>query len=80
MPLRQPDLSNFDPEELELLDQVLDELRQHSGTSASALSHDDLGWRMVADNETIPYESAYLRPPVLTDAVRRHAAKLAAER
>lgn len=80
VPRRKPDLTLFDPGELRIVDQVLHELRLHSGTSASHLSHDEMGWQMVADNETIPYESAYLRRPVLTEAVKRHAAKLAANR
>lgn len=77
---RPADTSLFAASELEIVDQVLEELRQHTGTGASNLSHADMGWRMVEMGETIPYESAYLRRPVLTEAVRRHAAHLAADR
>ena len=35
---------------------------------------------MVEERETIPYEAAFLRRPVVTEAVRRQAAALAAQR
>ena len=75
--LRPPNLSLFTREELETVDQVLHELRGLSGTETSDISHEQMGWQMVEERETIPFAAAYLRPPVITDAIRRRAAKLA---
>lgn len=70
----------FSPGELDVVDQVLAELTHYSGAQLSDLSHEDMGWRMVDDGETIPYEAAYLRRPVATDRIRRRASELAAQR
>lgn len=77
IPLREPDLSLFTAEELAAVDQVVGELYGMSATDASLRSHDEVGWQMVEDRETIPFEAAFLRRSVLTDAVRRHGARLA---
>lgn len=76
--LRPADLSLFSDSEIRSVEQVLAELRGRSARDVSDLSHTELGWQMVDDGETIPYEAAYLRPPVVTRAVRQHAAALAA--
>jgi hypothetical protein len=57
--------------------EAISTLRGLNGTEASDLSHEELGWQMVELHETIPYETAYLRQPVLTEAVTRHAELLA---
>jgi hypothetical protein len=80
VPRRAPDLTIFSGDELKIVDQVIENLRSQSGTGVSSLSHREVGWQMVNEGETIPYEAAYLRPPVLTPAVERHAAVLAANR
>ena len=74
---RVADVSVFTADEIAIVDQVLADLEGRNARDVSVLSHDEIGWRMVDDGETIPYEAAYLRPPVLTQAVRRHAAALA---
>ena len=78
--LREPDESRFSPDELKAVDEALAELHGRSATDVSQLSHEEVGWRMVGDGDAIPYEAAYLRPAVRTEAVRQHAARLAAER
>ena len=50
-----------------------------TAAEATALSHDDPGWRLVATGETIPYEAAYLPivdeiPAGIEDEVRQRAA------
>jgi hypothetical protein len=80
VPLRDPDLSRLSATEKELLDQAIRATRGRSGAEMSAASHDEPGWQMVGENETIPYEAAFLRQPVVTEAVRRRVAELAAER
>ena len=77
VPMREPDVSLFSPDELAVVDQVVGELYGMSATDASLMSHSEVGWQMVEERETIPYEAAFLRRPVITDAVRRHGALLA---
>ena len=79
VPLREPDLEALTSEELEIVDQVLHELRGRTGAEASDLSHEEMGFRLVEEGETIPFTTAYLRPPVVSERMRRHAAKLAEE-
>lgn len=79
-PKRQPRLEFFTPEELETIQNVAAELRGMTAAQVSALSHEEPGWQMVEDGETIPYSSAYLRESVITPAIRDHARKLAEER
>ena len=74
---RGADVSVFSSEELVVVDQVIEALKGRSARDVSELSHDEVGWQMVDVGETIPYEAAYLRQPVLTPAVKRHAAALA---
>jgi uncharacterized phage-associated protein len=75
--LREPVMSRFSTDEIEVIDQVIDLLWGKSATELSAISHREMGWRMVGDGETIPYESALLRSPRLTEEIRSHAQFLA---
>ena len=77
--LRDPDETRFTTDELKVVNEALAELRGRSASDVSHLSHEEAGYRMVAEGETIPYEAAYLRPAVRTAAVRQNAARLAAE-
>ena len=60
VPQRSPDLDQLDEKELEILDEVINELRPLSATEVSELSHGELGWRLTKDGETIPYRTAWL--------------------
>ena len=80
VPLRDPDLSALDEDELATVESVIDQLWGMTATQVSALSHEEVGWQMVDENDTIPYESAYLRPAILTNRIRQHAAELARAR
>ena len=80
VPLRSPDLSKLSPSEREMLDQAIAAEKGRSGNESSAASHREPGWQMVEENESIPYETAFLRPPVVTERVRRRIAELAKER
>lgn len=77
--LRDPKLDLFSESELETIKKVAEELRGMNAAQVSALSHEELGWQMVNDGETIPYSSAYLREPEITPAVRKHARRLVKE-
>lgn len=75
---REPDLSIFEPEELESVEGVLEDLAHLTATQVSALSHEEPGWRLVDEGETIPYESAFIaREQMLTPTSRRLAAEIA---
>ena len=80
VPLRDPDVSLLSPTEREMLDQAIDAEKRRSGAESSAASHREPGWQMVEENESIPYETAFLRRPVVTERVRRRVAELAADR
>lgn len=77
---RPPNLDLFAPSELKAVGEALVELRGQSATAVSDRSHEELGYQIVKDGETIPFETAYLRPPIRTASVQRHAEQLAAER
>jgi hypothetical protein len=66
-PLREPDMSVFTDEELFVIDEVFDELRQFNATSASDYSHTkSAGWNAAEEFEDIPYDTARIntdRPP-----------------
>lgn len=64
-------------QEIETIDEVIEDLRGLTARQVSDLSHDEEGWRMVETGETIPYEAAVLRPPVVTERVRAKGAELA---
>ena len=65
------------PQEIESTNEVVEDLRGLTARQVSDLSHAEEGWRMVADGETIPYEAAVLRRPVVTERVRKRGAELA---
>lgn len=61
MARREPDVSLFSQEELDLVDEVLDVLADHSAESASEFSHRFFaGWQIVNYNEDIPYETVFI--------------------
>jgi len=79
VPLRAPDVTTLSSTELSMLDQAIAVEKARSASQSSAASHREPGWRMVNDGDSIPYETAFLRRPVVTDRVRRRIAELAAE-
>lgn len=79
VPLREPDLSEFSPDEVA---SVLGMVRQFWGKSAkeaSDISHEDPGWRAVQIGETIPLELAFVARPEVSDEIRERARQLASE-
>ena len=60
IPLRPARLGLFTSEQLELVQEVIDALQTHSAVQVSELSHDFLGWELVQDGETIPYNTVFL--------------------
>lgn len=63
---RDPDLSAFSAEELALVQRVIDE---HWGKSAKQISlevHEEPGWIVTSERETIPYSMGLLSRPTPT--------------
>lgn len=52
----------FAPNELTVIDEVLDEFREMTGAEVSEISHRETGWALANEGETIPYETAFLDP------------------
>lgn len=56
--LREADLSLFDGEEIALVDHIIRDWRDRTGTELSDASHRFIGWKVAAEGETIPYSVA----------------------
>lgn len=81
VPNRPPDMTQLSPEETRLVDQVVSEIRGRNATELSQASHQEIGWRIVEDGETIPIETAFLADEaVVTPAIRDRAELLAEAR
>jgi hypothetical protein len=80
VPQRDADVTCLAPTQRQMLDEAIEVEKRRSATESSAASHREPGWQMVDENETIPYETAFLRRPVVTEKVRLRVAELAAER
>lgn len=63
LPLREPDLSKLNANELKMIDAVLEKLSDKSAKEISAYSHDDVPWLTTEDGEIIEYESVFYRTP-----------------
>lgn len=70
----------FEASELAALDEAIELLAGQTAGAASDFSHQEPGWQMVEEGETIPYETAFLRESIVTDFVRRRIRQLASER
>jgi hypothetical protein len=78
IPLRPADSSLFAAEELKSIDDVLEQLAGMTGTQVSELSHEEPGWKLTRDGETIPYSTAFLDfPQVATPTAGRLSAHVA---
>lgn len=76
-----PDETQFSQQEIGIIDQVLEELRELGGKGAREWSHkNSAGWNLVDDEEPIPYETAFVSMEKPPDALFEHAKRLARER
>jgi hypothetical protein len=57
--LRDPVLSYFEPDEMAVVDGVIDDLWSQNATEVSDASH-DVRWRTLRDRDLMPYEFAFL--------------------
>ncbi len=82
IPQREARTDVFTAEELRIVDDVIEELRQRSATQVSDLSHREAGWQLVEEGESIPYELAFVLAPAQaepTPAIRAEGERLLAE-
>lgn len=63
IPMRAPDLSIFESWEIDLVNSVINELRNRDADEVSDLSHYYMGWRLAKEQEEIPYETVFIRDP-----------------
>jgi hypothetical protein len=70
--LREPDLKQFTPEEVQLVHYVLRRCRTKTGKDLSTMSHTFVGWCLAKEKETIPYSVALVggREPTLDEITR----------
>jgi hypothetical protein len=66
-----PNLKQFDPEDLAIVDEYIEEFRRYNNTEASDRSHErSAGWWAMNFRETIPYRTSLVSPePVDQDAI-----------
>jgi Protein of unknown function (DUF4065) len=76
--LRQPNLKLFSGDEIAMVDNIIDSLREVDAASTSNLSHEMVGWMVVKDGETIPYSTVYFANPPLTLMEKYRARQLKA--
>lgn len=65
--LRAPNLDVFTPQQISLVDMVIDELWGKEAWAVSDLSHGMMSWVVANDREEIPYETVFLSSEPLTE-------------
>jgi len=80
VPLRPADTSIFSANEHRSIDDVLEQLAGMTGTQVSDLSHEEPGWQLTRDGETIPYATAFLDFPQVPTPTSERLAQEVAER
>ena len=71
-PLRPPVMKEFTSEQISIVEQVIEELRDKDATEVSDLSHEFIGWKIVKEKEDIPYGTVFLRDPKEIRVTERH--------
>ena len=61
LPLREPDLSILNANEIQLIDNVLNKLSDKNASQISEYSHNDIPWLATEDGKIIEYESVFYR-------------------
>ena len=63
---RPPDMSDFTVEEIRIIEGVIAEFWNMNARQISQYSHEEYGWRLTDEGETIPYAASYFDPGPLT--------------
>ena len=66
----------FEPDELDIVDQVIKGLRDCNGKEVSDISHREYGWRLTEESDIIPYRTAWLSSEPLTQDQIQYGIKL----
>lgn len=67
MGLREPSLMSFKPDEIGMVDHVINVLAPLTNTEVSEFSHDTCTWRITAEYQEIPYGAAVFSSDAPTD-------------
>lgn len=78
VPLRKPDLSLFSPEEVDVIDSVIDDYFNHTSDEITGESHQELGWDAAKLGDAIPYQTVFFSKPDLTAEEIEHGLRLSA--
>jgi uncharacterized phage-associated protein len=77
--LRAPDLSGFEEEELEIIEEALARYGHLSARALSEMAHREVGWRVAKYREEIPYNTVFLGTGAVTTEEIRRGQELASE-
>lgn len=78
--LRSPVLGLFSANEIAIVDDVIEGLRDRNASEVSRLSHIlSIGWKLAKMRETIPYESVFVSADVPTESDITRGQELARE-
>ena len=61
IPIKDPDLSKINAQELRVIDDVLNKLSDMNATQISEYSHNDVPWLTTEEGDVIDYESVFYR-------------------
>lgn len=81
--IRTTNLDLFTGRQISLVDKVIASVRRADARSVSGLSHRFYGWQIAQLEETIPYQTVYLREPgtrQIPKAVKRRIDQITRER
>lgn len=79
IPLRQPDLSLFKPEDIALVDRVIETLSGQNAKRVSDISH-GRAWKAAEEGESIPYQAVFISDDPLDESDVERAVQMARER
>ncbi len=80
VPKREADTSVFTADELATINDVLDDLDGMNAREVSDLSHEEAGWRLTSEGDTIPYAAALIPREQPVTPTARAQAEAAAKR
>jgi hypothetical protein len=74
---RDPDMSSFDEDELAVIELAIRQFGHETAARLSELSHQEVGWRLAAWKEEIPYRTVFLGRGEVSEADLRRGEELA---
>lgn len=75
--LTEADLTDFNGEEIAMVDKIIDFFRDADATKVSEISHHFFGWTLAKDGEKIPYGTALISIEPPTDKEAQYAQRFA---